>query len=116
MHDRVNRHWPAHLPVSLLVIMGFTLLSACGGGHAYVGPNQAAIQVAGGNADAGKKDIQKYGCGSCHVIPGVGGAHGDVGPPLSGIGTRRVIAGMLANDPGNMEHWLQDPQSVVPGN
>ena len=29
---------------------------------------------------------------------------------------RTIIAGMLPNTPGNMIHWLEAPQSVVPGN
>ena len=39
-----------------------------------------------------------------------------VGPPLNGMGDRRIIAGILSNEPANLMHWLQDPQSVVPGN
>ena len=60
--------------------------------------------------------VEAHGCGGCHVIPGITGANGHVGPPLTGMGRRVFIAGMLRNTPDNMVRWLRDPQSVVPGN
>jgi cytochrome c2 len=56
------------------------------------------------------------GCGTCHSIPGIAGARGNVGPPLDKIGTRVFIAGMLRNSPDNMVRWLKNPQEVIPGN
>jgi cytochrome c1 len=56
------------------------------------------------------------GCGTCHAIPGIAGARGNVGPPLDHIGTRVFIAGMLRNTPDNMVRWLKNPQAVIPGN
>jgi cytochrome c1 len=56
------------------------------------------------------------GCGTCHSIPGVGGARGNVGPPLDHIGNRVFIAGMLRNTPENMVRWLKNPQAIIPGN
>ena len=38
-----------------------------------------------------------------------------VGPPLRAMGTRRLIAGRLANTPENMVQWLRQPQSIKPG-
>ena len=64
----------------------------------------------------GKRLITTYGCGTCHETPGVAGAHGMVGPPLTKMARRTVIAGLLPNTPANMIRWLQQPQSVVPGN
>jgi cytochrome c1 len=72
--------------------------------------------VVGGNAQAGKVSITHYGCGSCHTIPGVKGATALVGPPLIHWSRRSFIAGKLANTPANLEYWVQDPQSVWPGN
>ena len=72
--------------------------------------------VPGGDFQRGAALIAGLGCGSCHEIPGVGGAHGRVGPPLGNIGERTIIAGMLPNTPDNMVTWLRAPQSVVPGN
>jgi len=56
-----------------------------------------------------------YGCGACHVIPGVTGATGMVGPPLDGWSRRVYIAGNLANTPENLVRWIRYPQAVEPG-
>ncbi|HEX3700358.1 MAG TPA: c-type cytochrome [Phenylobacterium sp.] len=85
------------------------LLAACS-------PEQDTAARAIGDPDNGKALILRLGCGACHEIPGVEQAHGLVGPPLSGIARRTIIAGMLPNTPQNMIRWLQVPQTVVPGN
>jgi cytochrome c len=56
--------------------------------------------------------INRYGCGSCHTIPGIGGAHGLVGPTLSGIRSRVYIGGSLHNNTANLEQWIEDPHAV----
>lgn len=33
----------------------------------------------------GMAAITKYGCGGCHVVPGIAGAKGVVGPSLAGF-------------------------------
>ena len=71
-----------------------------------------AMAATGGNPDAGIAAIARYGCGSCHTIPEVPGASGLVGPPLTGIGKRLYVAGMLSNTPGNLMHWVQHPTAV----
>jgi cytochrome c len=73
---------------------------------------QAAASTAGGDPIRGKDKIAYYGCGSCHTIPGVVGAHGLVGPPLTGIGDRVYIAGILPNNSENIARWIKDPQAV----
>jgi cytochrome c1 len=60
--------------------------------------------------------ILANGCATCHSIPGIAGARGNIGPPLDRIGTRVFIAGMLRNTPDNMVRWLKNPQAVIPGN
>lgn len=69
-----------------------------------------------GDAAAGAALITKYGCGSCHSIPGIVDADGLVGPPLTLMARRQFIAGVLRNTPDNMVQWLRFPQQVVPGN
>lgn len=71
-----------------------------------------ASNVFRGDARRGKEKIAYYGCGSCHTIPGVIGAQGLVGPPLTGIGNRVYLAGVLLNNSSNMALWIQNPQSV----
>jgi cytochrome c len=63
----------------------------------------------------GLDHIQYYGCGSCHTIPGVPGAHASVGPPLNRMGIRTYIAGTLPNSPQHLAQWIQHPQHVHPG-
>lgn len=74
-----------------------------------------ALAIAGGDAVAGKAAIGKFGCGSCHVIPGVGRARGLVGPPLTDFAWRAYIAGRAPNTPRNLEAWIRLPDSVEPG-
>lgn len=74
---------------------------------------EAIAQAAtGGSAARGAAAIARYGCGSCHIIPGVSGASGLVGPPLSGIGNRMYVAGVLQNTPPNMIRWIENPPAV----
>jgi putative membrane protein len=68
-----------------------------------------AEDITGGRADAGKKAIQRYGCGSCHRIPGISGAESLVGPSLERIASRVYIAGQLINEPDAMIAWIRDP-------
>jgi cytochrome c oxidase assembly factor CtaG/cytochrome c2 len=71
--------------------------------------------VEGGDADRGHRAIVKYGCGACHMIPGVDQADGMVGPPLIHWRQRTMIAGEIPNVPDRLIMWLQVPQSVEPG-
>ena len=77
---------------------------------------EPAWNVVGGDALRGAKLIRQFGCASCHMIPGIPGAHGNVGPPLTRFGDRAFVAGMLSNTPPNLVRWLRDPQGVIPGN
>jgi cytochrome c2 len=77
---------------------------------------QVAIWRTPGSPERGAALIQEKGCGACHEIPGVAGADGLVGPPLSHLARRVFIAGMLRNTPENLASWILDPQRVVPGN
>ena len=73
-------------------------------------------QSTGGDAKIGEHLIYTYGCGSCHVIPGVAEANGTVGPTLQGFGSRYYTAGLLVNTPENLFRWISKPQEVDPGN
>jgi cytochrome c2 len=71
--------------------------------------------VPDGDAERGRVLIAAYGCGSCHVVPGISGAEGVVGPPLTDWAGRQWIAGNLWNEPANLVAWLRDPQAIEPG-
>ncbi len=75
-----------------------------------------AYAVDGGSADQGPDAIQRYGCGSCHSIPGVNGAVGVVGPSLEHFGSRSFIAGHFPNVPDNLVAGITQPQQLLPGN
>ena len=72
--------------------------------------------LTGGNPDRGRMLFIAKGCGGCHAIDGVRQATGLVGPPLTGIAERTIIAGKLANNPANLQSWISTPQSIIPGN
>jgi cytochrome c oxidase assembly factor CtaG/cytochrome c2 len=71
---------------------------------------------ADGDPARGRTAIVHYGCGSCHVIPGIHSAVGRVGPTLAGIADRRMVAGIVQNTPDEMVRWIMTPQSMAPGN
>jgi cytochrome c2 len=112
------------MPSELRFVYGMTALAALAGilsvaGIYYQDSAQArthAEAMTGGSVTAGKAAIGRYNCGACHRIPGIGAAAGVAGPALNGIATRSFIAGILPNDPANLQRWIQHPQQVVPGN
>jgi cytochrome c len=73
-----------------------------------------ANAMTGGNARAGRDAIRMTGCGACHVIPGVAGAVGLVGPSLEGMALRIYVAGHLPNTPQNLMTWIRQPRHVDP--
>jgi cytochrome c2 len=74
-------------------------------------PDNAYV-LTGGDPRRGAAAIRRYGCGSCHTIPRIAGAHGLVGPSLVGIRQRVYVAGMLPNGSENIQRWIRDPKSV----
>lgn len=66
------------------------------------------------DAGRGREALARYGCGSCHQIPGVRAARGIVGPSLEGLGSRPYLAGRLINDPHNLVAWIRRPRAVDP--
>lgn len=75
---------------------------------------QHAIDLTGGDPDRGRDAIRNYGCASCHTIAGIRGANALVGPPLSKIGQRMYVAGVINNTPDNLVRWIQNPPAVDP--
>lgn len=71
-----------------------------------------AATLAGGIPTRGAVSIERYGCGTCHSIPGIRGADSLVGPPLSGVAQRVYLAGVVANTPENTIRWIMSPPSI----
>jgi cytochrome c1 len=68
--------------------------------------------MTGGDPHKGRIAIERYGCQSCHTIPGIRGADGLVGPPLTKIASRVYIGGVLPNTPDNMIRWIRNPKEI----
>jgi cytochrome c len=88
-------------------LITLVLLAACKG--------QEPSPVAG-DPNHGKQLIEQYGCTSCHIIPGIEGPKGMVGPSLEHVASRQIIAGSIPNAPQNMTAYLQNPQAANPQN
>ena len=88
-------------------------LALAGVGGAGAGNNSSP---GAGSPAHGAALIAAKGCGACHTIPGIGGANGLVGPPLTLMGRRTFVAGLLRNTPQNLAAWVFEPQRFVPGN
>lgn len=68
-----------------------------------------------GLAKQGYLDFQSAGCFACHTVGGTSYA-GVVGPNLTNLATRPMIAGnLLKNTPANLAAWLKNPPGVKPG-
>ena len=84
------------------------VLSACDG-------PPSAQQQGDAQEERGRELLARYHCGSCHVIPGVAGAQGQLAASLQAYGRRSYIAGRMANRPAALAQWIVDPASLMPG-
>ncbi|SEK69374.1 Cytochrome c2 [Blastococcus sp. DSM 46786] len=95
----------------LATLAALVAVGACSTPGEQLPPAEAQL----GDPDRGAALITDYGCGSCHVIPGLEQADGLVGPPLTSFGRRMYIAGNLPNNAENLQYWIREPQDVEPG-
>lgn len=82
------------------------------GRHRY--PLRTDWHVAGTDPIRGRQAILNHGCGACHVIPGVRGATGRVGPKLEEIRHQIYLGGVLTNSPRNLAEWIRKPREFHP--
>ena len=77
---------------------------------------QAAAMTAAPAADeAAAKLLQNKGCVACHIIAGVPGAVGKIGPDLTGLMSRPTMAaGKLKTSAENLRKWITNPKAVKP--
>jgi cytochrome c oxidase subunit II len=74
-----------------------------------------AAQPTDPTAAEGGQLFQTRGCAACHTINGTP-AQGKVGPNLTHLASRGVIAGsILQNTTQDLRTWLKDPPGVKPG-
>nr|WP_064249695.1 hypothetical protein [Rhizobium leguminosarum]OAP90296.1 cytochrome C [Rhizobium leguminosarum] len=69
-----------------------------------------AIALTSGDPTRAPEIFRRYGCGGCHLIPGVPGADGRVGGPLTDLRQRVYIGGVVNNTPENLVQWIVFPQ------
>lgn len=94
-------------PLAQLVIG--TLLAGCGGTSGS--PEE---RVAGGDVGRGRAALERHDCGVCHIIPGVRGTPGRVGPSLEDFAHRPNLAGKFATGGENIVRWIIDPPAMAP--
>jgi cytochrome c len=100
---------------SLVVIV--SVVTAAGGGVAWSARQQAervARAMTGGDPARAPAIMRRYGCGGCHTIPGLAGADGQVGAPLTGLVHRVYVGGVANNSPDNLIKWIVSPQTFAP--
>lgn len=111
------------IPGSLIWLAALVALAiataATGGVILYLEAKRAtriqAEAITGGSVDRGEAALVRYGCGGCHVISGIAGANGKVGPDLSQVAECAEISGRLPNDPMSIVRWIMHPQAFEPG-
>jgi cytochrome c1 len=93
-------------------IAALLLSAGCSTSNAAL--SRSEVLAVGGDPARGVETIQNAGCGSCHYIPGVAGAHGMVAAPLTWFSRRTFIAGEVPNTPENLVLWIRSPQAIEP--
>jgi cytochrome c2 len=94
------------------ILIGLLMTVCCSRENEMV---EQARALTGGEPSRGIAAIGRYGCGSCHEIPGIRRATGTVGPPLAGVARRTYLAGHVSNTPQDMVRWIQHPQQLEHG-
>ena len=115
-------------------VFGAQCAELCGVGHAHMHlyveavPREAFDAWLAARQDAelselatqdtthdGAREAFATHCASCHRVAGV--SQGDVGPNLSDVGSRTMLgAGVMAMEEGAVSQWLQQHQTLKPGN
>jgi cytochrome c1 len=107
--------------VSLVVLNPAFQNGKAGGTPNQLGQPAAAAggpELAPGSpAFEGAQLIPAKQCPGCHVIPGIQGATGSVGPSLAGVASKTKIAGGAVDNhgPDDLKAWILDPAGKKPG-
>jgi cytochrome c len=106
-------------PARLVLLVLVALLASChridhAAGRQAGRTGEYTPGKSGGSAHRGARLIVRYGCSSCHTIPGVREARGRVGPPLDFFAERSYIGGELPNTPDTLVRWIMDAPGLIP--
>ncbi|HET8701133.1 MAG TPA: cytochrome c oxidase subunit II [Nitrococcus sp.] len=76
---------------------------------------QDAVPPTSPAARGGQRIFEQH-CSVCHTVRGLGGNHGKLGPDLTHLMSRRMIAaGTLPNTTGYLAAWIENAPSLKPG-
>jgi cytochrome c len=76
--------------------------------------NNIAVALTGGEPSRAPTLLRRYGCSSCHTIPGAPGGDGLVGPSLRDLRSRVYLAGVLPNTADNLVRFIVSPTRFHP--
>jgi cytochrome c len=98
------------------VIVLLLLTIACNRAESpRAGETAAATPAPAGNVEKGKLLAVQYGCNVCHILPGVEGPQGALGPSLEGLASRPTISyNAVQNTPENLVKYIQNPPAMNP--
>ena len=102
---------PPHFFLRASMLAGLCAALAACGPPAAQAPNWGLSA----EAQRGRLLLAQYQCGSCHVIPEVAAARGQVGPGLAAFGRRSYIAGHVPNNVDALARWIVEPAALAPG-
>lgn len=107
------RRWVA------LAFAGMALLVAAGAVTEYVVDTKRevvdrVVKMTGGDPEGAPALLRHFGCAGCHTIPGVPGAQGRTGPPLTALAQRVYVGGTLPNTPDNVIKFILHPRAYSP--
>ena len=72
------------------------------------------LPAKGSPEEAGRAAFQKYGCIGCHTVAGY--SNGPIGPNLTHVGSRSMIAGsIMMNTEQHLRDWIANPPGMKPG-
>lgn len=102
----------------VVLLFGAWLLSSCS-----KPPKEEVRPVGLYDREQAVAAMQKSGCAACHVIPGVPGAVGTIGPDLSAVGklaAERIASGEYSGKAKTAEDYLaesiREPDAFIPAN
>jgi cytochrome c len=103
-----------YAPMKRLIVLALLALACNRQETTQTAPATPHAQAAG-DATRGRELAGQYGCNVCHVMPGVEGPSGSLGPSLEGLASRPTItAAAVPNDPATLARFIQNPASVNP--
>lgn len=114
----VSAGWSTELLVTgalVAVLFGAAIFWRAATAEDIEGARLTPDALADADTGRGQELFISYGCGTCHTVPGLGRADGNVGPSLHGFARRSFIAGQVANSPDNLVQWIVVPDSIAPG-